>query len=167
MFLIEQPLERKDEGMSWKIIKKFCVVLWLDDVSQTKQWVEKIALSEFKITKDPFDCLLWYILLGKKNILSVLLKKNEQNIKTFEFLQRDFTQENHRTAASKNAYALLSKKRFEHAIAFFILAASYKDAVTVCLNQLQDPQLAILICKLFKAEVGPEMVREIYEKTLL
>ena len=62
--------------MSWKIIKKFCVVLWYDDVNQIKKWVEKIALSEYRITKDPFDCLLWYILLGKKNILLALMKKN-------------------------------------------------------------------------------------------
>ena len=69
-------------------------------------------------------------------------------------MQRDFTQPNHKTAASKNAYALLSKKRSEHAIAFFILAGAFNDAITVCLNQLQDPHLAILICKIFKEEIG-------------
>jgi hypothetical protein len=44
--------------------------------------------------------------------------------------------QNHKTAASKNAYALLSKKRYEHAIAFFILAGAQQDAITICLNQL-------------------------------
>lgn len=37
------------------------------------------------------------------------------------FLQRDFTDQKHKTAAIKNAYALIDKKRYWHALAFFIL----------------------------------------------
>jgi hypothetical protein len=38
------------------------------------------------------------------------------------FLQRDFEDPKHKSAALKNAYALLDKKRNLHAMAFFLLS---------------------------------------------
>jgi hypothetical protein len=38
------------------------------------------------------------------------------------FLQRDFAEDKNKTASIKNAYALIDKKRYMHALAFFILA---------------------------------------------
>lgn len=40
------------------------------------------------------------------------------------FLQRDFSEAKNRTAAIKNAYVLIDKKRYLHALAFFILGES-------------------------------------------
>ena len=47
------------------------------------------------------------------------------------FFGHDFSQERWRKAALKNAYALLGKQRFEHAIAFFLLGSALWDAVQV------------------------------------
>jgi hypothetical protein len=78
-----------------------------------------------------------------------------------KFLNNDFTQDRWKTAALKNAYALLSKNRYgtsstlryytvlmiEYAAAFFMLADQPKDAISVCLRQMGDWQLAIALAK--------------------
>lgn len=48
----------------------------------------------------------------------------------------------------KNAYSLLSKQRFEHAVAFFLLADALWDAVRLCISHLKDVQLALVIARL-------------------
>ena len=39
----------------------------------------------------------------------------------YTFLQRDFTDPKHKAAAVKNAFALIDKKRYIHAMGFFLL----------------------------------------------
>ena len=51
----------------------------------------------------------------------------------------------HREAAAKNAFVLNSKHKYEQAILFFLLANRLSDAVNICLKNLQDYQLALLI----------------------
>ena len=48
------------------------------------------------------------------------------------FFGHDFKEDRWRKAALKNAYALLGMQRFEHAVAFFLLAEALWDAVQVC-----------------------------------
>lgn len=49
----------------------------------------------------------------------------------FDFFREDFTQEKWKKAALKNAFSLMSKQRFQHAAAFFLLGGSLKDALQV------------------------------------
>jgi hypothetical protein len=64
------------------------------------------------------------------------------------FLSNDFSTEKWKGAAVKNAFVLRSKKDYLMAAAFFILGGSFKEAVEIILIDLQDIQLAILMCKL-------------------
>jgi hypothetical protein len=50
-----------------------------------------------------------------------------------EFFGEDFTTDKWRKAAQKNAFVLMSKQRFVHAAAFFLLADSLQDAIQVLL----------------------------------
>lgn len=68
----------------------------------------------------------------------------------FNFLQRDFNQSKDRTAAIKNAYVLIDKKRYFHALAFFILGNGIDDCIRLCVDRLKDLNLAYLFCILFK-----------------
>jgi len=74
---------------------------------------------------------------------------------TLRFLANNFDDPKWRTAALKNAYALMGKRRFEYAAAFFLLADHLQDAVNVCLNQLHDLQLAIAIARVYEGDNGP------------
>lgn len=69
-----------------------------------------------------------------------------------KFFANNFAEERWRRAALKNAYALLGKQRFEHAAAFFLLAGNLKDAVEICINRLNDIQLAIIIIRLYEGD---------------
>ena len=57
-------------------------------------------------------------------------------------------------------------KIVEYAAAFFLLADCLKDAVNVCINQLDDIQLAIAVARVYGGDDGP-VLREILEDKVL
>jgi hypothetical protein len=65
--------------------------------------------------RDPTDCSLFYFALGKVKLVHGLWRQaawhKEQQI-MLKFLSNDFSQPRWKTAALKNAYALLSKQRW-------------------------------------------------------
>lgn len=114
--------------------------------------METIAQNQYMSSdnRDPTNCSLFYFALGKVRLVQGLWRQaswhKEQSI-MLKFLANDFTQTRWRTAALKNAYALLSKQRYEYAAAFFVLGGGLKDAVNICIRYLSDPQLAIALAR--------------------
>lgn len=100
---------------------------------------------------DPLDAALFYLAMRKKGVLCGLFK-TVKDIKMAEFFKNDFGQQKWQTAALKNAFVLLGMQRFEHAVAFFLLADRLKDAIEVCLRNLKDLQLAIVIVRLYEID---------------
>lgn len=47
---------------------------------------------------------------------------------------RDFSQEDHKKAAMKNAYVALSKQLFDRAVCFLLLAGHFQDAIQIILK---------------------------------
>ena len=92
--------------------------------------------------------------------------RNTGDERMTNFFKNDFTQHRWSTAALKNAFALLTKQRFEHAAAFFLLANKLWDAVEVCISRLHDPQLALVIVRLFEGDGGPTYNRFLKEHIL-
>lgn len=85
-------------------------------LEQQRQF-EAVARNEY--TKDgnrnPVNCSLFYIALRKRAVLQGLWRMaggDKEQITTQKFLAHDFEEPRWRTAALKNAYALLSKRRF-------------------------------------------------------
>lgn len=97
-----------------------------------------------------------------------------------KFLSNDFSQPRWKTAALKNAYALLSKQRWgpwwynttpsavlteiehlEYAAAFFLLGGALKDAVRICLRQIGDVQLAIALARIVEGDDNGPVLQEI------
>jgi hypothetical protein len=62
---------------------RYAAVIWYENIQHVRKWLERVALAEYKKNQDPFDCLLWYILLGKKNIVLALFKKTLDQQKTY------------------------------------------------------------------------------------
>lgn len=96
--------------------------------------------------------MLWYMMLQKKIILINLFKQDKSQTKTYDFLKQNFSEPRWKNAASKNAYALLSKKNYEASAGFFLLGGFLSEAVNIIANNLQDIQLAMLCCKLVKKQ---------------
>jgi hypothetical protein len=78
----------------------------------------------------------------------------------------NFQETRWKTAALKNAYALMGKRRFEYAAAFFLLADHLQDAVSVLSNQLEDIQLAIAVARVYEGDDGPVLTAFLKEKVL-
>lgn len=86
------------------------------DVKQRNHF-EVIAKNEYTKSdlKDPVECSLFYLALRKKPMLQGLWRiaswSNEQTA-TRKLLANDFSDPKWQRIALKNAYALLSKRRF-------------------------------------------------------
>lgn len=113
--------------------------------------IEKVAKCAFQAHSDPLDAAMFYLAMRKKGVLCGLFK-TVKDTKMAEFFKNDFSETKWQTAALKNAFVLLGKQRFEHAVAFFLLAGRLKDAIEVCLRNLGDLQLAFVIVRLYETD---------------
>lgn len=74
-----------------------------------------MARTEFSGKSDNLDLLtLIYVLLGKLKAASVIWNRsgNQESQKLFTFLNLDFSKDENRIKAEKNAFALIGKQRF-------------------------------------------------------
>ncbi|KAI9344199.1 RAVE protein 1 C terminal-domain-containing protein [Zopfochytrium polystomum] len=156
---------------TWTDAKSLGMGFWLKNVETLRKQVETFARNQYmgKEDRDPVDCSLFYITLKKKNVLLGLWKlatNHPEQGAMVKFLGNDFAEERWQKAAVKNAFALLGKQRYEYAAAFFLLGERLKDAASVCLKQLNDPQLAIVLCRLVEGDESP-ILKDIVENSLL
>jgi hypothetical protein len=85
---------------------------------------------------------------------------------TSRLLANNFNDERWKTAALKNAYALMGKRRFEYAASFFLLADHLQDAISVIHNQLGDTQLAIAVARVYGGDDSPVLLNFLRDKIL-
>ena len=149
----------------WEDLRALGGGYWIRRQLDLKSYIEKVAKNAFSKSNKPLDAAVWYLALGKKTLLWGLFK-SVGDVRMSGFFGNDFTQERWKTAAMKNAYALLGKQRFIEAIAFFILAGELKDAVSCCLRSLQDPQMAVVICRLVAGE-DSDVFKELVDQELV
>lgn len=150
----------------WSILKELGIGWWIRNNTILKRCVEKIAKAAYQQKQDPLDSALYYLAMKKKNLVWGLFR-NKRDERMTTFFANNFTEDRWRKAALKNAFALLGKQRFEHAAAFFLLANALKDAIDVCLNKLNDIQLAMVIARLYDDDTNsPNLRRLLYEEIL-
>ncbi|XP_047057254.1 uncharacterized protein LOC124663619 [Lolium rigidum] len=153
---------------TWSEMQKLGMGLWYTNVSQLRTRMEKLARLQYLKSKDPKDCALLYIALNRMKVLVGLFKvsRNEKDKRLYEFLCRNFEEEKNKAAALKNAYVLLGRHQWELAIAFFLLGGDASSALNVCAKNLQDEQLALVICRLVEGSGGP-LERNLISNVLL
>ncbi|KAK3343812.1 RAVE protein 1 C terminal-domain-containing protein [Lasiosphaeria hispida] len=165
-------VSRQHHGkLLWEDARESGMFMWLTDNAAVKAQFETIARNEYTKSdiKNPVDCSLFYLALKKKTVLQGLWRMaswNREQGATQRFLANNFDDPKWRTAALKNAYALMSKRRFAYAAAFFLLADHLSDAVNVCLNQIKDLQLAIAVARVHEGDNGP-VLRKLLEEEVL
>jgi hypothetical protein len=76
--------------------------------------------------RDPVECSLFYFALGKSKLVHGLWRQaawhKEQHM-MLKFLSNDFNDSRWKTAALKNAYALMGKQRFGESTSFSTICA--------------------------------------------
>lgn len=164
--LLELVQEQAHAGES---LTRFPV--WLDR-DQLSNSMDKYARKCFAEKRDPTLVALYYLaqhnLSGLKALWRISSGHPEKD-KTLKLLNQDFHEPRWRTAAHKNAYALLSKRRPEYAAAFFLLGDSVKDCCQVCVDRLDDLELAIAVARIYDASdrSGLSYLRSRYFSTSL
>ncbi|WRT63649.1 uncharacterized protein IL334_000572 [Kwoniella shivajii] len=167
----------KDGKMLWEDARRMGIFLWLKAGETFKSQLEVIARNRFMQDedRDPTCCSLIFFALGKKKVVHGLWRQapgHKEQALMSKFLANDFELERWKTAALKNAYALLGKQRYEYAAAFFMLAGCAKDSINVCLRHLNDWQLGVALARVVESNemegkgVGP-ILRWILEDTVL
>ncbi|TAQ89313.1 hypothetical protein B7494_g2375 [Chlorociboria aeruginascens] len=170
--ILVDMISRQFHGkLLWGHARESGMFMWMTDNNALKFQFEVIARNEYTKTdmKNPIDCSLFYLALKKKTVLQGLWRMagwNREQSATTRLLSNNFSDPKWRTAAMKNAYALLGKHRHEYAAAFFLLADCLKDAVNVILNQLKDLQLALAVTRVYEGEHGPVLKELLEEKVL-
>ncbi|KAG6818061.1 hypothetical protein H0H87_009216 [Tephrocybe sp. NHM501043] len=163
-----------DGKLGWANARAVGIPIWLTSVDTLKAQMEIIARNEYMAgdNRDPTACSLYYFALGKIKIVHGLWRQavwHKEQAVMLKFLANDFSEPRWRTAALKNAFALLSKRRFgiEYAAAFFLLGGSLKDAVNVCIKQLDDFQLAMALARVVEQSNEGPVVLDILNTTVI
>uniref|UniRef100_A0A8C4M6M2 Dmx like 2 n=1 Tax=Equus asinus asinus TaxID=83772 RepID=A0A8C4M6M2_EQUAS len=133
----------------WSELRAMGIGWWVRNINTLRRCIEKVAKAAFQRNNDALDAALFYLSMKKKAVVWGLSQHDE---KMTTFFSHNFNEDRWRKAALKNAFSLLGKQRFEQSAAFFLLAGSLKDAIEVCLEKMEDIQLAMVIARLYESE---------------
>ncbi|OXB57943.1 hypothetical protein ASZ78_014770 [Callipepla squamata] len=136
---------------TWSELRAMGIGWWVRNIHSLRKCIEKVAKAAFQRNNDPLDAAIFYLAMKKKAVIWGLYR-SQKDTKMTQFFGNNFAEDRWRKAALKNAFSLLGKQRFEHSAAFFLLAGHLKDAVEVCLEKLNDIQLALVISRLYESE---------------
>ncbi|XP_006886049.1 PREDICTED: dmX-like protein 1-like [Elephantulus edwardii] len=143
------PMQKDDP--TWSELRAMGVGWWVRNTRNLRRCIERVAKAAFYRKNDPLDAAIFYLAMKKKAVIWGLYR-SQKDAKMTQFFGHNFDEDRWRKAALKNAFSLLGKQRFEHAAAFFLLAGCLRDAVEVCLEKLNDIQLALVIARLYESE---------------
>uniref|UniRef100_A0A8C5PMH0 Dmx like 2 n=1 Tax=Leptobrachium leishanense TaxID=445787 RepID=A0A8C5PMH0_9ANUR len=151
----------------WSELRAMGIGWWVRNINTLRRCIEKVAKASFQRNNDPLDAAIFYLAMRKKAVLWGLFR-SQHDEKMTQFFSRNFKEDRWRKAALKNAFSLLGKQRFEQSAAFFLLAGSLKDAIEVCLEKMEDIQLAMVISRLYESEFEKSSTYEslLYERML-
>ncbi|XP_023669731.2 dmX-like protein 2 isoform X1 [Paramormyrops kingsleyae] len=135
----------------WSELRAVGVGWWIRNINTLRRMVEKVGKAAFQRNNDPLDAAIFYLAMKKKAVLWGLFR-SQHDEKMTQFFSHNFTEDRWRKAALKNAFSLLGKQRFEQSAAFFLLAGSLKDAIEVCLEKMEDIQLAMVVARLYESD---------------
>ncbi|XP_068954153.1 dmX-like protein 2 isoform X1 [Petaurus breviceps papuanus] len=151
----------------WSELRAMGIGWWVRNINTLRRCIEKVAKASFQRNNDALDAALFYLAMKKKAVVWGLFR-SQHDEKMTAFFSHNFSEDRWRKAALKNAFSLLGKQRFEQSAAFFLLAGSLKDAIEVCLEKMEDIQLAMIIARLYESEfeTSSTYISILYEKIL-
>ncbi|PWN51218.1 hypothetical protein IE53DRAFT_379141 [Violaceomyces palustris] len=158
--------------VDWDVARSTGIFFWVRSHQTLRNQAETVARCEYMRgeERDPVSCSLIYFALGKSRVVQGLWKQavwHPDQKKMLQFLSHDFQEERWKTAALKNAFALLSQRRYLFAASFFMLGGSLKDAVNVCARNLEDLALAIAIARINEGSDDGPVLRELLTNRVL
>ena len=158
--LLDILITHYDNKIAWNIAKRLGLFAWLSDREALDRIFDALAQSAYRSTDppDPINATMYFLALHKKPTLLALWRIatwHKEQRATMNFLRRDFSLPQNQTAAKKNAYALMGKKRFDYAAAFFLLADDAASATSLLASQCDDIMLSIAVARLYSGDGSP------------
>ncbi|PWY97308.1 hypothetical protein BCV70DRAFT_202960 [Testicularia cyperi] len=158
--------------LNWPAARATGIFMWLKNAQTLRTQAEAVARAQFMTgeDRDPVKCSLLYFALGKRKVVQGLWKQavwHPEQKKMLQFLSHDFDEERWKSAAQKNAFALLSQRRYEFAASFFMLGDSLRDAINVCVRNLGDLPLAIALARIKEGSDNGPVLSELLRTRLL
>ena len=154
-------------AVTWKSLKMSGLLLWCSEPARIKdltEGIQKSALQDYMKTKDAQilddKIALWLAVLGKQQLLSSLYKQHgsscasSSHTRIAQFLSLNFSDPENSSKATKNAFELVRQKRYGMAVAVFVLAGAWQEAVDICCRQMEDTQLALAILRVMETRIG-------------
>ncbi|WBW70556.1 RAVE complex subunit Rav1 [Schizosaccharomyces osmophilus] len=168
--LLDYTVKAHGKTLLWPAVEEYGLPFWLNQQA-LKNVFEELSRNHYvdNDDRDPEKVSLYHIALGKLSVLRKLWSLagwSKESRPTVKFLSNDFTQNRWKIAASKNAFALLSKHRYFYAAAFFLLADSPYDAAKVCIRNLHSLSLAVAVVRTYEGN-GKSCLKRIIEEFVL
>jgi hypothetical protein len=145
--------------------------LWLDKLPKLKERLEKQALEQFHAAKavpgasgssPVLEVAMLYMILGKRTALVALFRQARDDLRASLF-SIDHAQmlpgDPQLDKVFKNAFSCIAKHKYEIAVALFILAGNFEDAVNICLYKLNSLSLACSALRMLVPEDHPDFRR--------
>ncbi|KAK4503863.1 hypothetical protein PRZ48_004778 [Zasmidium cellare] len=169
--LLDILILHHDNKLTWPIARRLGIMAWISEREALETVFEQLGQTAYRSEQppDPVNASLYFLALHKKPTLLALWRMatwHKEQRTTMNFLKRDFTQPEAKTAARKNAYALMGKRRFEYAAAFFLLADDPASASSVLAGQCENVQLGIAVARLYCGD-GSSVLRGLLENRIL
>lgn len=103
--------------LNWTMARQLGITIWLRSHEVLRSFTEEVARGQYNSgdERDPTIPSIFYYALGKVQVVTNLWRQaiwHPDQMKMFQFLKNDFTLDRWRSAALKNAFALLSQRRF-------------------------------------------------------
>lgn len=139
----------------WEQARSLRLPFWVRSDEQLLKLSEEVGQKEYRDTRDIMKSALFFVIVGNMRTLRNLAA-TDQSITGrafFKFINSyDFSSIQGRSAAEKNAYSLLSKRKYIEAVSFFLLAdpPMLNTAIECVLTKIGDLDLAFLILRMLE-----------------
>uniref|UniRef100_A0AAY4EI42 RAVE complex protein Rav1 C-terminal domain-containing protein n=1 Tax=Denticeps clupeoides TaxID=299321 RepID=A0AAY4EI42_9TELE len=152
----------------WSELRAVGVGWWVRNINTLRRMVEKVCCSVGSFQVEESLTVALECAHVRQIEFIFVPTRSQHDEKMTQFFKNNFTEDRWRKAALKNAFSLLGKQRFEQSAAFFLLAGSLKDAIEVCLEKMEDIQLAMIVARLYEADYESSSTCQgvLYEKVL-
>ena len=144
-----------NDKFCWELARSLRLPFWVRSDEQLLKLSEEVGQKEYRDTRDIMKSALFFVIVRNTRTLRNLAA-TDQSITGrafFKFINSyDFSSHRGRSAAEKNAYSLLSKRKYIEAVSFFLLAdpPMLNTAIECILTKIGDLDLAFLVLRMLE-----------------
>lgn len=131
------------DSVNWRLI----------DADKIRIKIEALVIDHEERRKEPSQIALYLLTIGRQDILAQMFRGQYRD-REHAFWSRDFSQDHNKQAALRNAQNCLHLNNCEYAVAFYLAAGYFQNAIETLLIVGLD-NLAALVYRTHSGECNP------------